>query len=94
LVVSRRGDAQLNTGASAGEQVRAEEIAATRVGAVRGEGIDFARRIEPRPNAVRGAPRRAATHNDHVASSSRPLALDSHKFWPQVEDQIESLTVG
>jgi hypothetical protein len=69
-------------------------VAAIEFRAVSGEGIDLAWLVwtadEPRPiPSVR-----CATHDDDLAVTASPLALDAHEPVDEVEDQVVTTTLG
>ena len=65
-----------------------KEITAVGVGTVRSDRVDFVLRVLPRNHAASTSATRVAPHDDNVAATWRPFALDAHEAAPDLEDEV------
>jgi hypothetical protein len=63
-----------------------EEITLSRLTAVRRDDVDFVGVVRPMDHALASAPTPPRSDRDYVSVLDGPLALNSEKFGPEVED--------
>jgi hypothetical protein len=90
LVVPGRLDPKRNR-RSILDDIDRDEEAPIEFHAVRGERINFIRRVSPPAETFRGAPRTDAVDRHDSVPACRPLTLHAHQRRPQIEDQVVSL---
>jgi hypothetical protein len=90
LVVAARVKPQLD-GRATHRHLKWQEVAPVDLLAVRGDCIDLVGFILAVDQAFPAATAAARANYNDVTSVNSPLALDSKKLWPEVENQVVSL---
>jgi hypothetical protein len=68
-----------------------KEVAAIRVGTVRGEGVNLVGGIRAPEQASSISSTRVTTHDDHVGGQPAPFALHTDELRTKIEDQVVAL---
>jgi hypothetical protein len=93
LIVSGRRETKSNLRSSS-ETPDGKEVATLQLGTVRGECVDFVRRVQTTPNPLASPPARVAADKDDVSMFSCPLALHPDKSFIEEEDHVEATALA
>jgi hypothetical protein len=87
LAVPRRRESQLHA-RSENRKLLGQQVTALRRPTVRGDRIDLVLTVSTRHDPVWAAPTRSTNDHHHRTPADSPFALNPHKLWPKIEDQV------